>query len=236
MLWDNPALQFIGTQSNRRGLALALVPATGLPARIAYAIHVAGIDLVQLQDGPACLEQIPIRKPDVLIVTDSVPTGLPDLHTAATAARATETLPILTLTEQTGATTNSQAVASVGNDIETFLKLRAILRRERPCALAGKRQKGALVLDERGFKLIYRETFAEISKTDLCILGPFFDVKDAIFDRQSLEALAFNANNRDPASRSIDVHISRLRRRVRAKLGVDPLCSVRGVGYTLRVT
>lgn len=232
MLWDNPDLQIVELHSDRRGLALALVSSGALPGTIRTALDLAGFDVLTVEGVDACLTDIALRKPDVVLYDlDTLDAGV-DFPQQVAQARVTETLPILAISENSALAQGPDLSAS-STETEVFLKLRALLRRERPIALRGKRQSGPFVLDEPGFRLSCDGAQADISKTDLCLLGPFFDVRDAVFDRQSLECLSFASHARQPGNRSIDVYISRMRRHVRAQTGIDPLRSIRGIGYAL---
>ncbi|MCZ4352857.1 winged helix-turn-helix domain-containing protein [Roseovarius aestuarii] len=234
MLWDKPDLHVVAVQSGRRSLAVVLVSAHGLPSVIAYALDLAGFDIVVFDDARRCLDEIPVRRPDIVVFDTAMVQPGHNFHDDVATARITETLPVLEISPDSDSASNAQMLTPTSGEVEAFLKIRALLRRERPSALLGKRKNGPITLDEPGFRLCLEQGCAEISKTDLNILGPFFDVQDAIFDRQSLECLALKGSDWRPGSRSIDTYISRLRRRVDAQLGFDPLRAVRGVGYALR--
>jgi two-component system, OmpR family, phosphate regulon response regulator PhoB len=232
MHWDNTrVLPVDPAQDRRRALMLWLSP-DGPPAAIAKACDLAAIDMVEARQIDAGLAAIALHRPDIVVSDLALTEACDSFANRVAAQRTTETLPMLDYATQAG---TGHALCRTTSVTHAFLTIRAQLRRERPCALKGMRQAGPFQLDEPGFKLRHGTACAGLSKSDLCILGPFFDVADVVFDRISLERLSFARDEKDRKSRSIDAHVSRMRRHVKAQLGVDPLRSVRGIGYALAV-
>lgn len=233
MLWDNTDLEVIATDTDKHGLALVLVPYQGLSEQMVEALAMVGLAVEQTHDVATCLTAISRKKPDILIYDGAVASATSGFRDKVEKVRVTETLPMLELSPKAESCANFQRLTPLVRQTEAFLKIRALLRRERPSALTGQRHQGSLVLDEPGFKLCAGTACADISKTDLCILGPFFDVKASVLDRHSLACLAFGAVDWQSDNRTVDAYISRLRRNVRDQIGLDPLRSVRGLGYAL---
>ncbi|MBK0326162.1 winged helix-turn-helix domain-containing protein [Rhodobacteraceae bacterium F11138] len=233
MLWDKPGVELIKVGSDRRGRALVLGARTGLADGLVRALDLAGFDRTDVSDVDSCMALIRTLRPDVVVHVQDAGGDVIGFRARVETAQVTETLPVLALPHRSAGDDDTAVQARNRRAAECFLKLRAVLRRERPSALRGKRRSGCLTLDEPGFRLYRNGSHAQISKTDLCVLGPFFDVGQVVFDRQSIECLAFAENDWKPGSRSIDAHVSRMRRHVKAQLGIDPLRSVRGVGYRL---
>lgn len=233
MLWDKSDVEPVKLVTDKRSVAFALTACHGLVARLTVALDLASIDVIAFTDPDKCAAAIAGEKPDIVLVDERVATNTIALQAKLASARVTETLPILPIRSGGCEETSLFSLRTHSDEIEIFLKVRALLRRERPAALRDKRQSGSFTLDEPRFKLFLAEKSADLSKTDLCLLGPFFDVQDAELDRQSLEQLAFDVSERKVGARIVDFQISRLRRRLKAQLGVDPLRSVRGVGYAL---
>lgn len=155
----------------------------------------------------------------------------PDVRGEVALARTTETLPVLMLTDEKP--TDQRELQLCASVVEAFLVVRASLRRERPAALRGSRTYGALTLDEPGFRLNYIETSIALSRAEVAVLGPFFDVPGAVFDREILARLFIQGQPWNGNTRLVDVQISRVRRRVKQELGFGLLKSVRGQGYVL---
>ncbi|HEY3448708.1 MAG TPA: response regulator transcription factor [Myxococcales bacterium] len=116
---------------------------------------------------------------------------------------------------------------------ELLARLRAVLRRSRPEAVADRLQVGPIAIDAN-----LRE--AKVSGRVLDLTGLEFDLLLALVRRAGRviprEALLSEAGRSDTvvSGRTVDVHVSHLR----AKLGDDPkdpklIRTVRGVGYVL---
>lgn len=237
MLWDDSELQLVELGSDKRGLAIALLTCQTMCETLAKAFDLAGLDVLIVNELAACLSSIPTTRPDLVVFeADALKCETDVFQHYVAAVRTTETLPTLQLSVPRRDRTQKLCVADDCTLSEAFLTLRAILRRSRPTALKGKRRCDPFLLDESRFKLFYNDTCAELSKADLCILGPFFDVRNAVFDRTTLEHLAFASQNFRPGNRTVDVHVSRARRHIRKQLGIDPIRSIRGVGYALAVS
>ncbi len=234
MLWDKQNLEPVELTPDRCGLALALALRGDLPAGLRQGVDRAGFDLVGIDAIETCLTLVQTEKPDAVFFDETLVKGTPGFRDRLARARATETLPVMPIRPADDRNDTALALTPRSGEIEVFLKTRALLRRARPSALRGKRHIGRYVLDESGFKVSIGDRCALLSKTDLCILGPFFDIRNGVYDRRSLECLAFAGNDWKRGSRSIDAHISRVRRHVRNQIRIDPLRPVRGIGYALR--
>ena len=233
MLWDKSDVKPVRLVAEKRGVAFALTASHGLVERLTVALDLACIDVISFKEADKCAAAIAGEKPDIVLLDERVAMNTIELQAKLSGARVTETLPILLIRSGSCEDTLSFSLSTHSDAVEIFLKVRALLRRERPAALRGRRQSGSLTLDEPRFKLFLSEESADLSKTDLCLLGPFFDVQDGKLDRLSLEQLAFDASDRRVGSRIVDFQICRLRRRVKTRLSVDPLRSMRGIGYVL---
>lgn len=222
MLWGKP--------SDRRRAGLVWLSQRIPPPFLAAACDLAGFDLHHSPDLADCLAGLARRKPDLLVHDTAISGGVPDFAAQIAGARATASLPLLAYGDA------PCAYLGLGPQTDTadaFVTIRAALRRERPGALMGSRSAGPFMLDQTGFKLWSGTRHAALTKTDLCILGPFFDLPSASFDRPALQRLVFGGDDARAHSRAIDAHISRARRHVIAQLGRDPLRTLRGAGYAL---
>lgn len=236
MLWDRADLEPVRVLSEKRGLGLAVSVCEKLTGRLARAMDFGGFDLTVVADADACLATITRTKPDIVFLDERVVAYTPEFQDRVLRARVTESLPILPVYQGRYDETGALALTTQSADGEIFLKTRAVLRRERPVALTNNRQRGALILDEPRFKLHFKGKSADLSKTELCLIGPFFDVQNGLLDRQSIEHLALADRGHDLANRVVDFKVSRMRRRLKRQLGIDPLRSVRGIGYALADT
>jgi len=232
MLWGRSKLDFVPLNFDRRALALLLAHGSGLPSNLSKGFEYAGLELLPVRGVEACFESLSSNKPDLVIFDPSMlPCPTRDFLARVDATRLTETLPVLAISDSTSETFSCATLSCQSGIAETFLTVRSSLRRERPGVLHEQRHIGRFTLDERKFQLLHGDASATLSKSDLCVLGPFFDIRDAIFDRASLARLVFDPTGQNVADRNIDVYVSRVRRSIRQQLGQETIRSVRGVGY-----
>lgn len=233
MLWDDPKVAPVPLDSDTRNLALILSDCEGLLETVQCAMDLASFNVMTVQAVTNCIAAITMHRPDIVLIDTRLAAFTDALHAALLQASVTETLPVLPIGSSGITEAQTVSVGVHGSAIEIFLKTRAVLRRVRPIALKGQRYFGRLVLDEPQFKLFCDDIPTDLSKTELCLLGPFFDVAEGTMDRHTLTALAFLRNDQESGSRLVDFQVSRMRRRLNVQLGSDPLRSVRGIGYAL---
>ena len=206
--------------------------------RATTALRCAGLSMTKARTKEDLLHRIGQAKPDLVVIL-----GAQDGHDPASlladinASRRTETMPVLFISEAgiqcAGAYANFDRIAPDSGVFETFLAVRALLRRERPWILQESRCYGALQLDEARFRLAYGQRTAALGKLDINILGPFFDAPGHVFDRRMLQRLAYEYGRWKKGSRLIDAGVCRTRGLLMEHLGFDPIQTVRGVGYRL---
>lgn len=234
MPWDDFHAGMTPLPATCGGRALVLEAEGTLPPAVSAAIGLSGLSWSTVTDRARCLSLVPMEKPDlVLIVAEAWTLDWACFAQQLDAQRVTETLPLLFVVQRVDAAAPLAQVPQDSSSAEAFLAIRSLIRRERPALLRQMRQAGSFVLDEEQFRIRRGDRSAVLSKVDACLLGPFFDVKDAVFERPVLATLAFGQRQWKPSGRAIDVQIGRARRNVKRQLGHDPLRSVRGVGYAL---
>lgn len=111
--------------------------------------------------------------------------------------------------------------------------LRAAIRRERPQVILSKEAHRQIEFDPSHFTLQIGDRSAPLRKLDYCLIGGMMDCPEMVWPRTLLSRVMFEPYRRSKG-RALDVHVSRVRRYLRQELGVDPIRSVRGIGYALR--
>ncbi|MFO8175525.1 MAG: Ig-like domain-containing protein [Longimicrobiales bacterium] len=174
------------------GRVLVLEATAGLPPAVAAAIGLSGLSWNTVTDPARCLSVVPLEKPDlVLIVAEAWTPDWAGFAQQLDTRRVTETLPLLFVVQRVDAAAPLAQVPQDSPSAEAFLSIRSLIRRERPALLRQMRQAGSFVLDEEQFRIHRGDRSAVLSKVDACLFGPFFDVKDAVFERPVLATLTF---------------------------------------------
>lgn len=195
--------------------------------------------LVRCHGQAAMVAAVSETRPDYVLIG-----GIPDpaLFTHLCAAMRSATLGVIVLARGGAAPVGLNDMVSTRMGVAPLdpaeglngfsLHLRALMRRCRPVALTGRQRVGGMVLDEAGLTLSSAAGQAILSLEDMRLIGPLFDVPGAVWSREALLRLAYGAQTEN-GLRTVDVKLNRARRRLRATLGQDPVCSVRGAGYIL---
>ena len=200
----------------------------------------AGFRVIEAANGPAALEAVRGRKPD-LVVLDL---GLPHMDglDVTRALRKVSSVPVIMLTARAEESDKLVGLELGADDYmtkpfspkELVARVRTVLRRsEAPPAPDEIIRAGELELDVPRMKLTVAGRVVEVTPTEFELLATLARQPGRIFTRaQLLDALhgvAFES-----FERAIDAHIKNLRRKIEA----DPrhprsILSVYGVGYKL---
>ncbi len=239
MLWDDFAR--VGAPSGLRPLTAGLtLGQVAFPEPLRSAVAQAGLSPEEAGDLAELGALLRLRSPDFVICHAA---RLGSGGVAALAgmldARLAASLPLFFVHEDRAAPDDAAAgvswseVFAPGQDALTcFLVLRAALRRQRPQALTDILQFGKLTLDQEKFVLSLDGTVAPLTKLELCILGAMLDAPRMVWNKVFMNRIVFGSAALKPG-RQFDTFMSRVRRGIRAKTGIDPIVAERGMGYAL---
>lgn len=115
---------------------------------------------------------------------------------------------------------------------ELVARVRANLRRVRPVAAGQVLKAGDIILDGERHKVSRDGQDLHLGPTEFRLLGALMERPGKVWTR---EALLDRVWGRDihVDSRTVDVHIGRLRKALCAHGGADPIRTVRGTGYAI---
>ncbi|MCP3098708.1 response regulator transcription factor [Myxococcus sp. K15C18031901] len=194
-----------------------------------------GISVTHAADGGRGLAALEASAYDAVLLDVMMP-GMDGLEVCKR-IRAKSRIPVVMLTAK-GDETDRVVGLELGADDylpkpfsprELLARLRAVLRRSQPSAVADRLEAGGLSIDVAG-----REVRAEGKMVDLT--GLEFDLLVALVRRAGRviprEALLGEAGRSDTVvgERTVDVHISHLRQKL-GDVGTRLIKTVRGVGY-----
>ena len=115
---------------------------------------------------------------------------------------------------------------------ELMARLRAHLRRVRPASAGMVLEWGDISLDPETHRVLRGGAALKLGPTEFRLLSTLLEKPGRVFSREQLLDRVWG---RDiyVDSRTVDVHIGRLRKSLCATGGDDPLRTVRGAGYAL---
>ena len=200
----------------------------------------AGFRVLEARDGRAGLEAA-LREKPALVVLDLLLPGLHG-HEVCRRLRATSGVPILMLTARTG---EGEVIAGLEMGADDYMgkpfrprevvaRVRALLRR-RPPPSAGPPEPlriGDLELDPWSQKARLDGRELPLTPSELRLLEVLARHPGRAFTREQLLVRAFGPE-REPLGRTVDTHVTNLRRKLEREGGRRYVLTVPGVGYRL---
>jgi len=191
------------------------------------------------KSGPEALREARAATPD-LVILDLM---LPDLDGLEVCRRlrsdaATATIPIIMLTAKADEVDRVVGLEMGADDYvvkpfspkELIARIRAVLRRARPAAEARVLRAGAVTIDPMRHQVDVAGTAVELTPKEFDLRRALVEAAGRVLSReQLLERVWGYTRGGDIESRTVDVHV----RRLRAKLGDTGrrIATLKGVGY-----
>jgi phosphate regulon transcriptional regulator PhoB len=204
-----------------------------------YHLEKAGFQCFEGMDGAIALRLIREHHPDLLILDLMLP-GMDGLEICRQLRQdaATARLPILMLTAKAEEVDRVVGLEVGADDYvvkpfsprELVARVRAILRRAQEPAEVSIRRIGELEVDEARHSVAVQGTSVELTAKEFGLLCALVRANGRVLNReQLLEGVWGYADAAEIESRTVDVHI----RRLREKLGAEAkrIVTVKGVGY-----
>jgi phosphate regulon transcriptional regulator PhoB len=214
---------------------------------VRYHAEKQGFRCLTAADGGAALRLARAERPD-LVVLDLMLPGLDGLEVCRQLRRdpATARLPVIMLTARAEEVDRVVGLELGADDYvvkpfsprELMARIKAVLRRTRagtaPAAEAGPRRLGALEVDEGRHRVTVGGTPVELTAKEFGLLAALLHAGGRVLSReQLLDTVWGYANAAEIESRTVDVHV----RRLREKLGAEArrIVTVKSIGYRLDV-
>ena len=191
------------------------------------------------KSGPEALREARAATPD-LVILDLM---LPDLDGLEVCRRlrsdaATATIPIIMLTAKADEVDRVVGLEMGADDYvvkpfspkELIARIRAVLRRARPAAEARVLRAGAVTIDPMRHQVDVAGTAVELTPKEFDLLRALVEAAGRVLSREQLLKRVWGyTRGGDIESRTVDVHV----RRLRAKLGDTGrrIATLKGVGY-----
>jgi len=206
---------------------------------LGYNLRAAGFAVEEAADGEEGLERIRERLPDVVLLDWMLPklSGI-ELCRILRRNRQTAALPILMITAR-GEEADRLRGLDVGADdyvvkpfspAEVVARIRAVLRRARPEAVAERLCCGDIRIDLSTRRAFRGERPLALSPTEFRLLRFLMEHPGRVFDRTTLLDRVWGAEA-EVEPRAVDAAVKRLRRALNAAGDPDPIRTVRGEGY-----
>lgn len=198
-----------------------------------------GYEPIVVNDGAAALEAVVEHEPDLIILDVMMP-FVDGLTVCRRLRERSDRTPILMLTARhevsdrvAGLDAGADDYLAKPFDLEELLaRVRALLRRVLPDESAVL-SAGKLRLDPQRHEVDFDGAMVELTRTEFEILTLLLRNAGIVLERGTMYERIWGYDF-DGSSRSLDVHIGYLRRKLEAAGGERLIETVRGVGFVLR--
>ncbi|MBL4894977.1 MAG: phosphate regulon transcriptional regulator PhoB [Emcibacter sp.] len=208
---------------------------------IRYNLVQEGFTVVCESDGEEGLYASEETSPDLILLDWMLPnlSGI-EICRRIRRNKATQNVPIIMLTARAEETDRVRGLDTGADDYvtkpfspkELIARIRAVLRRIRPSLTGETLVFDDIILDATSHKVTRGGTSIHLGPTEFKILRYFMESPGRVFSREQLLDNIWG-NNIYVESRTVDVHIRRLRKALNIKDSEDVIRTVRSAGYAL---
>ncbi|MCV3270825.1 phosphate regulon transcriptional regulator PhoB [Roseobacter sinensis] len=208
---------------------------------LAYNLEAEGFAVSSAENGEEALMLVDETAPDVIVLDWMMP-NLSGIEVCRRLKIKSETrsIPIIMLSARSEEVDRVRGLETGADDyvikpysvIELMARVRSQLRRVRPAAAGERLEYEDIVLDSVSHRVNRGEAELKLGPTEFRLLSTFMEKPGRVFSREQLLDRVWG---RDiyVDTRTVDVHIGRLRKALTQHGGSDPLRTVRGAGYAL---
>ncbi|WP_136443513.1 phosphate regulon transcriptional regulator PhoB [Pacificoceanicola onchidii] len=206
-----------------------------------YNLEAEGFRVVAGENGEEGLVLMDEESPDVVVLDWMLPkvSGIEVCRQLKTRPE-TRAVPIIMLSARSEEVDRVRGLETGADDyvvkpysvIELMARVRAQLRRARPAAAGLVLEYEDIRLDSETHRVTRGEEALKLGPTEFRLLSTFMEKPGRVFTREQLLDRVWG---RDiyVDTRTVDVHVGRLRKALCKHGGEDPLRTVRGAGYAL---
>ena len=198
--------------------------------------------MIRARDGEEALLLIREDVPDVIVVDWMMPhlSGI-EVCRRLKSNPETRSIPVIILSARSEDEDKVRGLEIGADDyvvkpysvVEFMARIRTQLRRSRPSSLGQEIEFEDLNLNSETYKVIRGQIDLKLGPIEFRLLRTFMEKPARVWSREELLDRIWG---RDVyvETRTVDVHIGRLRKELSRNGGADPIRTVRGVGYSLR--
>ncbi|WP_341213197.1 phosphate regulon transcriptional regulator PhoB [uncultured Limimaricola sp.] len=210
-------------------------------AVLSYNLESEGFRISEAEDGDAALLMVSEEIPD-LIVLDWMLPGVTGIEICRRIKMRPETrdVPIIMLSARSEEVDRVRGLETGADDYvvkpysvtELMARVKGQLRRSRPAGVGETLSFEDITLDAETHRVHRDGHMLKLGPTEFRLLATFLEKPGRVWSREQLLDRVWG---RDVYvdTRTVDVHIGRLRKVLCAQGGSDPLRTVRGAGYAL---
>jgi two-component system, OmpR family, phosphate regulon response regulator PhoB len=208
---------------------------------LAYNLQAEGFVVRQARDGEEVLMLVAEEAPDLILLDWMMPhvSGL-EVCRRLKMRPETRGIPVIMLSARSEEVDKVRGLEMGADDyvikpysvVELMARLKAHLRRARPSSVGVVLEWGGISLDPETHRVTRDGKALKLGPTEFRLLTTFLERPGRVFSREQLLDRVWG-RDLDVDTRTVDVHIGRLRKALSAQGGEDVLRTVRGAGYAL---
>lgn len=208
---------------------------------LAYNLRAEGFEVVTATAGDEALQLVVETPPDVIVLDWMLPnvSGIEVCRQLKTAP-ATSKIPIIMLSARSEDTDKIRGLETGADDYmvkpysvaELLARLRTQLRRVRPSTVGERLEYEDIMVDLTAHRVYRGGNALSLGPTEFRLLTTLMERPGRVWSREQLLDRVWG---RDiyVDSRTVDVHVGRLRKALKVGEAGDPIRTVRGAGYAL---
>ena len=206
-----------------------------------YNLEAEGFEVVVADNGEDALLLVQEEQPDLMVLDWMLPkvSGI-EVCRQVKADPATRGIPIIMLSARSEETDRVRGLETGADDyvvkpysvVELMARLRTQLRRTRPASMGERLSFGDIILDAAEHRVFRAGQALHLGPTEFRLLSTLMEKPGRVWTREQLLDRVWG---RDiyVDTRTIDVHVGRLRKALMQNGGNNPVRTVRGTGYSL---
>ncbi|MEX0307599.1 MAG: phosphate regulon transcriptional regulator PhoB [Ruegeria sp.] len=208
---------------------------------LAYNLDAEGFRVVRAANGDEALLLVEEDRPDIIVLDWMMPnlSGIEVCRRLKTRPD-TRSIPIIMLSARSEEVDKVRGLETGADDyvvkpysvVELMARVRTQLRRVRPATVGIRLEFDDIILDSETHKVSRDNKLLKLGPTEFRLLSTFMEKPGRVWSREQLLDRVWG---RDiyVDTRTVDVHIGRLRKALTQHGGEDPVRTVRGAGYAL---
>ncbi len=208
---------------------------------LAYNLEAEGFQVARAENGEEALIMIEEAPPDVIVLDWMLPnvSGIEVCRRLKTRPE-TRGLPIIMLSARSEEVDRVRGLETGADDyvvkpysiVELMARVRAQLRRTRPASMGEVLEFDDIRLDAETHRVTRDGQLLKLGPTEFRLLSTFMEKPGRVWSREQLLDRVWGREIYVD-TRTVDVHIGRLRKALCQNGGEDPVRTVRGAGYAL---
>ncbi|WP_294929145.1 phosphate regulon transcriptional regulator PhoB [uncultured Paracoccus sp.] len=208
---------------------------------LTYNLEAEGFQVVQAENGDEAMLLVEEEQPDLILLDWMLPniSGL-EVCRRIKADPGKRRIPVIMLSARSEEVDRVRGLETGADDymvkpysvVELMARLRTQLRRTRPATMGERLSYADIILDSAEHRVFRAGQALHLGPTEFRLLSTLMEKPGRVWTREQLLDRVWG---RDVYvdSRTIDVHVGRLRKALMVNGGDNPVRTVRGTGYAL---